>query len=64
MENTWLQSTTVTLFVSELRVVAVVEGTEKKRPRLAERLPWPLRECKRKEESVAGLKGKKDKCGG
>ena len=36
----------------------------KKGPRLAERLVWPLRECKRKEESVARLKGKKDKCGG
>lgn len=37
--------------------------TRKKRPRLAERLAWPLRECERKEESVAGLKGEKDKCG-
>lgn len=30
-----------------------------------ERLVWPLRECRRKEESVARLKGgKRDECGG
>lgn len=48
----------------ELGVVVAAEGrggfkNRKKGPRLAERLAWPLRECKRKEESVARLKGKK-----
>lgn len=56
------------LFVSALGWGGVEwEGggsNRKKGPKLAERLVWPLRECRRKEESVAGLKGEKDECRG
>jgi len=69
MENTWLQSTTVTLpFVRGMEMDWEGGGgggrggapNRKKRPGLADRLAWPLRECKRKEESVAWAE--REKC--
>lgn len=52
IENTWLQSTTVSLLSLSGGGGGGQDGKKGARP--AERAAWPLRECRRKEESVAG----------